>query len=653
VFFGNAIKIWIAYLFVVLLATGLLAWFSITAIQLDERAEQNRQEVVRAEQEAAQQERVSRALWRMEGVLFPLVAQEAARTHWMYQAFLPSQQSKEPVKRQSSFKGGEPPKQPSPLLMQSSPCVQLHFQITEDGRITSPQVPNDKDLKQASNLGVSRKDLVKNRNLLTQISESFTFEPLWELCSTGVLPQGEVNLAWAPLTVGGPPGIGNAVGMGSLRPSGPQQVPSQQITSQQSRAPGFLDVSPQVSMQQQAEVPSVRGDRQQSADFSQRGQVLNSFAAGSWWNLNKLSNAPALSESVAEGTLRSLWFEDQLLLIRRVSTEKGRLVQGCLLDWPLIRSWLLNEIADIIPGGDLEPFRDDSNSTRPALATLPVNLVAPMIAPIETLNTGARRDVWPLLLMTWIGFILAAGCIGWLIGGLLHLSARRAAFASAVTHELRTPLTTFRLYSEMLASGIVSDPQQRSIYLAELVKESGRISRLVDNVLQFARLERKHTVTHLEKIRVGDLLASTLERCRSRVANGKLTLDDSIAPEVESMFLCTNIGSVDQIVFNLVDNACKYAAESEPSRIQVDLTLQGNWLVIGVRDFGPGIPAKVQKNLFKPFARSSDETAGTAAGVGLGLALSKQLAKQIRGRVEYCPLEQGSCFQLRLPIQEG
>jgi signal transduction histidine kinase len=129
-----------------------------------------------------------------------------------------------------------------------------------------------------------------------------------------------------------------------------------------------------------------------------------------------------------------------------------------------------------------------------------------------------------------------------------------------------------------------------------------------------------------------------------------LTLDDSIAPEVESMFLCTNIGSVDQIVFNLVDNACKYAAESEPSRIEVGLTLEGNWLVIGVRDFGPGIPAKVQKNLFKPFARSSDETAGTAAGVGLGLALSKQLAKQIRGRLEYCPLEQGSCFQLRLPI---
>jgi signal transduction histidine kinase len=202
----------------------------------------------------------------------------------------------------------------------------------------------------------------------------------------------------------------------------------------------------------------------------------------------------------------------------------------------------------------------------------------------------------------------------------------------------------------MLASGIVSDPLQRSSYLAELVKESGRLSRLVDNVLQFARLERKHTVTLLEKVQVRELLASTIERCRSRVANGKLMLEYTLAPDVESIFLRTNIGSVDQIVFNLVDNACKYAAESEPSRIQVDLSLEGNWLVIGVRDFGPGIPAKVQRNLFKPFARSSDETAGTAAGVGLGLALSKQLAKQIRGRLEYCPLDQGSCFQLRLPI---
>ena len=246
-FFGNARKIWFAYLLVVLLATGLLTWFSITAIRLDQRAERNRQEVFRAEQEAAQQERVSRALWRMEGVLFPLVAQEAARTHWMYQAFLPSQQATGQSKGQSSIQGAEPPKQPSPLLVQSSPCVQLHFQITEDGRITSPQVPSEKDWKQASQLGVSRKGLVKNKKLLSQISEDFAFEPLWALCSTGVLPQGEVNLAWAPPIPPIPPQqlptprlpsqVSPLQNPSQQNPT--QQVTSQQFTSQQSKAPDF------------------------------------------------------------------------------------------------------------------------------------------------------------------------------------------------------------------------------------------------------------------------------------------------------------------------------------------------------------------------------------------------------------------------------
>lgn len=131
-----------------------------------------------------------------------------------------------------------------------------------------------------------------------------------------------------------------------------------------------------------------------------------------------------------------------------------------------------------------------------------------------------------------------------------------------------------------------------------------------------------------------------------------MNLAIEIEDTVRQVPLVTSIDAVDQIVFNLVDNACKYAKRKQADEVQLAAELDGTWLVISVRDFGPGIDKAMIKRLFRPFSRSADETAGTAAGVGLGLALAKQLAQQLGGRLQFSAANPGCRFSLRLKLHQ-
>src|SRR5208337_3642808 len=118
-----------------------------------------------------------------------------------------------------------------------------------------------------------------------------------------------------------------------------------------------------------------------------------------------------------------------------------------------------------------------------------------------------------ILPVAWACVLLAAGAVAALLANVMRLGQRRADFVSAVTHELRTPLTTFHMYTEMLSEGMVTDPQQQRDYLTTLRLEASRLSHLVENVLAFARLERRR-VNGLEPATVASLLA-----CRERLAD--------------------------------------------------------------------------------------------------------------------------------------
>jgi signal transduction histidine kinase len=255
-------------------------------------------------------------------------------------------------------------------------------------------------------------------------------------------------------------------------------------------------------------------------------------------------------------------------------------------------------------------------------------------------------------MVAWLCTVLAVAAVVVLVLGMTALSERRAAFVSAVTHELRTPLTTFRLYTEMLSGGMVPDEARRREYLETLRGESNRLAQLIENVLSYARLERRRVVTHAEVVTIAQLTYRFAARLRDRAEQARMELDLMMDDSLCDATVRTDVSAVEQIVANLVDNACKYAAGAEDRRIHVQVQADPRWLRLRVTDHGPGLAANAARRLFRPFCRSAQDAANSAPGVGLGLALSRRLARRLGGDLALVPSDiAGACFELKLPFR--
>ncbi len=236
-----------------------------------------------------------------------------------------------------------------------------------------------------------------------------------------------------------------------------------------------------------------------------------------------MSNSLFVPESAVEreGVSRPMWIGSKLILARRVVSDGEMRVQGCWLDWPEIRSWLQVEVADLFPRIELEPVVGDQTAPPGRLlATLPVQISVPATAGVHAVNANAGTPnlsaIRISLVIAWSCLLLASAAVAVVLRGVLVLSERRASFVSAVTHELRSPLTTFRMYAEMLAEGMVRDEQQRDRYLLTLRQEADRLSHLVDNVLQYARLERGRKMRNPVERAMKTLMQQTTERLPQR-----------------------------------------------------------------------------------------------------------------------------------------
>ena len=165
--------------------------------------------------------------------------------------------------------------------------------------------------------------------------------------------------------------------------------------------------------------------------------------------------------AVRQGPLQAVWVGPALVLARRVRVDEGTFLQGCWLDWEFIRSDLIGSVADLLPHARLEPVRGPVGPA-PArmLASLPVRLVPGRVPDaVDLAWSPVRLSLW----IAWACLALAAAAVALLLRGALALSERRGTFVSAVTHELRTPLTTFRLYTEMLDEGMVTDAESQTL----------------------------------------------------------------------------------------------------------------------------------------------------------------------------------------------
>ncbi|WP_166819748.1 sensor histidine kinase [Thalassoroseus pseudoceratinae] len=343
------------------------------------------------------------------------------------------------------------------------------------------------------------------------------------------------------------------------------------------------------------------------------------------------------------GPMQGVWQDGLLLLVRPVSGGGAQFVQGCWLDWEAIRTQMLDDIRDLLPSAELVPSRTAEDGLQ--LAALPLRLT-PGLPPTEILPVWTPLRV--SLLIAWGCWLVAAIAVGWVLYCAIRLSERRGAFVSAVTHELRTPLTTFRLYTEMLVDGMVPSDEKRQHYLQTLRVEAERLGHLVENVLSYARLENTRRPDAVEEISVEDFLLRLQSTLQERAVRSDRRL--VFLPYSEPLHISADAAAVERILFNLVDNACKYGGDAMNSQIEISARRDGHHVVIAVRDYGPGVSRRQVGRLFRPFSKSASEAAHSAPGVGLGLALSKRLARRMGGDLR-CDqsVDQGACFQLTLP----
>ncbi len=332
------------------------------------------------------------------------------------------------------------------------------------------------------------------------------------------------------------------------------------------------------------------------------------------FNFGQMSERP----DERAGAMAPLWLGEQLILARQVRVGGRDWVQGCLLDWPAIRSGLLASIGDLLPTANLTAAAQTSGADESRRsAVLPVALE---IGALPELAEAGLSPVRLSLVVTWGSLLFGAIAVALALRSVMLLSERRGAFVSAVTHELRTPLTTFRMYAEMLAEGMVPDEASRSRYLNTLRVEADRLTHLVENVLAYSRL-RAHPARGAHHLDRGPAVARAGggSTGRPRGASELPTRGDRRRRYARSRVLA-DPAAVEQILFNLVDNACKYAASAADRTLHLEAATEGKWLVVRVRDHGPGIDAAHRRALFQAFRKSAQEAAVTAPGVGLGLA---------------------------------
>jgi signal transduction histidine kinase len=366
-----------------------------------------------------------------------------------------------------------------------------------------------------------------------------------------------------------------------------------------------------------------------------------------------VANALAPPVNIHIGSMRPQWITaadgtETLVLVRAVRIDNKIVYQGVILDWAKLEVVLKEEVKDLFPDARLVPVKDLADiSPDRAMTALPVQLDP------GTDSTPPPAGWTPLrigLVLAWAAAILAFAAVGFSGWSLIDLAERRIRFVSAVTHELRTPLTSLRLYLDLLMSGMIHDEAKRQEYLSTLATESDRLHRLIDNVLDFAKLEKRAKNGDMKPIKVGELLEQLKQTWSDRVAaDGKeLVVISTLPAETE---VCTDAVMVHQIVGNLIDNARKYTRDAEDKRIWLWAKPSGGKCVVfEVEDRGPGVAPSERKAIFKPFRRG--EHADTkAGGAGLGLALAKQWAEVLGGTVAFRPADgvPGACFRLELP----
>jgi len=364
----------------------------------------------------------------------------------------------------------------------------------------------------------------------------------------------------------------------------------------------------------------------------------------------------------------------QFVLYRRVWRDGQRLIQGALIDQKTFldglveaafRGTALARMSELVvayrgnvvaafTGEAARGYTMDPEALRGALLYR-----APLPAPLADLELvfsiahlpagpGAGLLAWTAAVLT---IVLCAGLFAMYRLGLrqIALARQQQDFVSAVSHELKTPLTSIRMYGEMLREGWAADDRKKEYY-DYIFQESERLSRLIANVLQLARMTRNELSIDSRPQSVGELIDAVRSKVATQIERAGFVLELDCEEQAARSVIRVDPDCFTQILINLIDNALKFSARADHRVLELRCRRRRESSVeIAVRDFGPGVAADQMKKVFRLFYRASNELTRETVGTGIGLALVSQLTQAMGGKVDVVNRDPGAEFRVMFP----
>ncbi len=594
---------WLIFWSSVALALGALAWVSVEVVALERRE-------VSSRTQASREESVRRALWRLDSMMAPVLAVEAARPSEDYTALLAWSADTQ-------------------TLGQITAGTQLDsYAIRYFNVLNQPQIDDE---------------LVQQLQAPPMLRQESAQEEAQE---AGPPAQKSAKRASEPDS--------DYDARNRIAQLATQNAPQRSILNEQADQPA--SASRAFEFQELDGFAALESDERQQAELSDTGgRTMDTASAFSIDTFGQIQSV---------GSLSPRWIssdgQDRLVLVRDAIVNGQPVLQGLELDWDKLRADLLRSISDVLPDATLVPSNTTSLGAY-RMATIPVALIPPPADPIPAWSWSPARVG---LVVTWIAILATIIAVGVVLRAAIVLSERRGRFVSAVTHELRTPLTTFRLYSQMLADGMVSDEEVRSDYLSTLKRESERLTGIVENVLEYARLSRvrpgKGKSSGEQTLSPGALVARFRPALARRLGQHNMDLVASLdLDDDQDRTVTVDPHAVERIMMNLIENACKYASpgdedadpEEHDTRVHLDVGVSDGVLEMLVADHGPGISPAERAKIFGEFQRGLRGLGNARSGLGLGLALSRGLAREMGGDLQLVRRRgHGAEFLLTIPL---
>lgn len=343
---------------------------------------------------------------------------------------------------------------------------------------------------------------------------------------------------------------------------------------------------------------------------------------GSSDRLLALVAAPSYFKSEWE----NIWKNPGILL--RLTDSNGRLVAGEKIDTTVNRA-----------------------VRAPADTRLPWTIYVGSADPsAEATGLASRRRLLMIGLAVMALALLTAGYLTGR-GAAREVAAARlqSDFVSAVSHEFRSPLASMRHLTELLEDNKIIGQDRKHQYYGMLSRETKRLHRLVEGLLNFGRMEAGVMQYQPEKLNPGELVSQVMEEFLEE--NSKDGCRISFDTDSNAPLISVDRAALQSAVWNLLDNAAKYSPENSP--IEMSVSGESNRVAIRVRDHGAGIPAAEQKRIFERFFRGTASASSKAKGTGIGLALVQHIVAAHDGevRIESAPGD-GSVFTILVPAAE-